>query len=775
MSHLNILFMNLFIHPKLYGQTAGVFRSHLPTVTFLAILTVLCAPGQADTQAAANSPPDVSRSAAPLEAKLPTDIYPASAYTFPVGGSEGLQQALDVHRIVRLLPFNYGPGPVTLHSGQELYGLPGTKLGEIVVEPGTTGALVSMVRTNVLFPASDTMTRGNTILRTYASIIVRGATLVDNLFVDARNVDMDVSTGGYLRNNRFIRAPGQMQGSEMLKFHANPDRPSTGNVFLWVNPCTNKGPATDIAGVPDLTIAVVNAEMWSALMKAPTPLFVTGPMQRLNLFAVHGGRYDKDLDFRKASGLIDSAAKEARVYGLICGYRGQPPDTLPPKIVLRDGNERSLFADCLHYSYSLPATNRLSVRAFVQPEGTVGLGPGVKPAEIPPIAVEPAGADQTQQTTLKDMILQTGREMHPWPRPSFDPPPTPPGDDWAKDVAAAPDSTQMLQSRIDKEGIVVLPAGKYHISAPLRINIDKGLIGAGMSQTVIIAKDPGMSMFVYDPQVIIPGVRRGVTLANLTLQGGGVGVHLRGDDIVHGPMSYTYLTHITFRNMSVAGVFVDMTGAGDYSFDNNHISFCNFVDCASGLKQATPPQARWGFIDKLVTYRCQFLRCGLGVDFPANHVDDTNAFIECLFQGNTTGAARLVNNTLSSFDNCDFIDNAGAPVVASNLLSYFISCRFEGGSGTQSYLPSQSCAEGCVFTPGTSTRAVIVKKPVRNLFYNCRAEMPTGPLNDALLLNNQFADRPDLSQVAVDVQGGKPSVLVPGTPQPGPQILVTGD
>ena len=53
----------------------------------------------------------------------------------------------------------------------------------------------------------------------------------------------------------------------MLKFRANPARPSTGNVFLWVNSGAPDGPTTDISGVPDLTIAVVDAEMWSATMQ----------------------------------------------------------------------------------------------------------------------------------------------------------------------------------------------------------------------------------------------------------------------------------------------------------------------------------------------------------------------------------------------------------------------------------------------------------------------------------------------------------------------------
>lgn len=750
--------MKLFIHSMFHAGSAGGVRIFRRGVLCFGLVVVLCARGWAG---------DAGRS----EAKLPADIYPVSAFAVPVTESAGLQQALDAHRVVRLMPGDYGPGPVTLQSGQQMYGLPGTKLGQIIIEPGATGALVSGVQGNVVFPASDKVTRGNTLLRIYGAIVVQGGSLEENLFVDSRAVDIDVTAGGYLRNNRFIRAPGQLQGHAMLRFRATPDRPSTGNVFLWMNSGGNEGPTTDITGVPELTIAVVDAEMWSFKMKEATALFVTGPMQRLNLFAVQGGRYDADPEFRKQFGLVDSAAKEVRVYGLTCSYRGQAPDTLPAKIVLQEGNERSLFADCLHYSYSLPSTNILNVRAFERPLSAAKTVPTpVITPDAGPIAVEPAGAEQIQQAALRDMILQTGREMVPWERPVFDAAPNPAGENWAKYVRDAPDQTQILQGRLDKEGMVVLPAGKYYISAPLRINRNKGLIGSGMDKTVIIAKDPGMSMFVYDAQ----GDTRGITLANVTLQGGRVGVDLRGEDIVKNPLSYTFLSHITFRNMSEAGVYVDMPGTETTSLDNNLISCCNFVQCGSGLKQRAARQGGWGFIDKLVVYRCQFLQCGMGIDFPAGRTNNACSYIECLFKGNTMAAAKLWHNATTSFANCDFIDNVGNPVVASDDLVYFLSCHFQAGGGALSLLPSRSCAEGCVFEPGASTTAVIVKDPSQNHFYNCTARMPAGQLKDALLLNNEFAGQADLSQVAAYVRGGALSVLVPGVPQPGPQILVTG-
>ena len=301
--------------------------------------------------------------------------------------------------------------------------------------------------------------------------------------------------------------------------------------------------------------------------------------------------------------------------------------------------------------------------------------------------------------------MQTGRTMRPWDRPSFEAVPDPAGADWAKDLAAAPDQTQMLQDLLDKEGIVVLPAGRFYISAPLRINRNKGLIGAGMGQTVIIAKNPGMSMFVYDAA----GKTRGMTLANLDAarRAGGRPPEERGCGGPADDVDVSVAHHVS--NMSEAGVFVDLAGEGPASFDNNCISFCNFVQCASGLKQRAPRQGGWGFIDKLVAYRCQFVQCGVGVDFPAVRSNNACAYIECLFKGNTTAAARLTQNTTTTFANCDFVDNAGDPVVSSNQQVYFLSCRFEAGAAdARSMLPSRSSAEGCVFEAGAAAAGAVV-------------------------------------------------------------------
>jgi hypothetical protein len=295
-----------------------------------------------------------------------------------------------------------------------------------------------------------------------------------------------------------------------------------------------------------------------------------------------------------------------------------------------------------------------------------------------------------------------------------------------------------------------------------------------MEQTVIIAKDPTLSMFVYEPAREWSVTR--FSLANLTLQGGGVGLHLKGED-VKGIINRSFISHLTFRNMTTAGIYVDMpveTSSKEFnSMDNNLITACNFVQCSSGLKQLPAKGGRGGFIDKLVMYRCQFIQCGIGLDLPANRSNNNCSYIECRFAENSIAAARLRHNNTPSFANCDFISNAGDPVVDSDTPVNFLSCYFMSGNKARSLLPSNSIAEGCVFNSEPAATTVIVGNPSRNQFYNCRIEMPLGTLKDALFLNNQVTGQSDLSQVAAQIVDGKVSVLVHGATSPGPQLLVT--
>lgn len=703
---------------------------------------------------------------------MPASAYPVDAYLVTIDERHRLQDALDKHGTVRLEPGDYGPGPVTIRSGQQLYGLPGkglnyTRLGSIVVEPGTEGAIVSGIQGNLKFPDSDAkITKNNAFMRIHGSIIVRGGMLENNLFLDIRGLDADVVSNGYLRNNRFIRLLIQGRGKfNTIRFHANPDRPSTGNVFIRLNANVNHGRVTDILGVPDLTFVGVAAEQWSWGMKEGAPLFMTGEMDELMLFALQGGHYPGQrrgraitLDDLKTYSIIDSAARNVQVYGMRIFYRGLPPNTLPPRVNLRAGNTSSLFVDALQYSYSVPMTNKLDLRILEDGEFT---GKGSKPFAGKEL-------DREQAEILRKKFVSNSDKIIPWEEPDYHPIPIiSPG--WSRNSSSKPDHTAMLQGRLDSEGIVILPAGKYYISEPLRINRDRGIIGAGMGETVIIAKDPDMSMLVYDPH----GKTGGITLANMTLYGGAVGVHMGGLqwEGVH-ILTNSFISHVTFSGMKEAGILIDSSG-GLVSFDNNYVSFCNFVDNAVGIKQEPKQGVSWGFVDKLLMFRSQFVGNDIAIDLPARRRNNSNYFIESLFKNQRSKVARLRNNTTTLFANSDFINNGGDPVISSDRSTYFVNSRFVAGENTRSFLPSYSTVEGSIFKPGESDDVVTIKSPVQNHFINSIVEIPVGALNDGLLANNIFSGNQELSQLAVVVSKGRKRILAEGESLPRPMLLIT--
>jgi hypothetical protein len=236
-----------------------------------------------------------------------------------------------------------------------------------------------------------------------------------------------------------------------------------------------------------------------------------------------------------------------------------------------------------------------------------------------------------------------------------------------------------------------------------------------------------------------------------------------------------WVSHVTFRNQGRAGIFLDQIN----TWDNNFLDHVNFVDCPAGFRQLPDPNYPGGhtptmcFVDKVVFYRCRFVRCGVAIDMPARRPNNLNAWINCLFQDNREAVARLTNCTTHLFANCDLTDNGGDPCICSNRPVHFVSCRFRSRRRGRSMLPKDSSAAGCVFRRGTSSRATILSAAGRNHFYNCTSvDMPLGKMHSGLLLNSALARDAPLNHQAVSVRQGTPTVLVPGKPSPRPQLLV---
>ena len=684
----------------------------------------------------------------PARAASPEAFYPREAHLVRVADRAGLQGALDQHTGVRLEAGDYragGPGRIVLRSGQQLFGLCGTRIPEVVVLGGTSGAVLSAVSPEkITFPACDEAVRLNTFRSIRSSAVEATAAVLEaNRFLDLHNVriHIDNRAGGRLRHNRFIRTMVHQPGPDVV-VKGNPREPSFGNVFLWLNLLTPRNAPIVLDHQDSLAFVGIDAESWNWNGQCDAPLLSAGPMGTLRLFAAQGANLRDG--GKNATGLLDAAARDLH----LCGVHLWGKFT-EPNIRLRKANARLLMAGSRGYTVHDEASDAFRFRAFAGQD-----------APTVPLSAK-------QQEALRAMVAEPDRRVQPWERPRFGPIPDPLGPDWRKGLEARPDRTAELQKRIDAEGIVLLDPGVYAVSAPLRVGLDQGLIGAGADKTAIVARTPDIDIIAGDT-----GKRMPFVLADLTLQGGRNGIH-------HATpwtrCTGVWLSHVTFRNMAHAAIFLDQIN----TWDNNFLDHVNFADCAAGFRQLPDPKYPGGytatmcFVDKVVFHRCQFVRCGVAVDMPARRPNNLNTWVECLFQGNRQAAARLTNCTTHLFANCDFIGNGGAPCIQSNRSVAFVSSRFQAGPGGGGLLPRATIAEGCTFQRGEASQATLLGAPGTNHFANCTSvDMPLGPVGDALLLNSTFARDPALSRQAVLVQKGTPTVLVPGQAHPRPQFLV---
>ena len=178
------------------------------------------------------------------------DAYNLSAHLVPPEAAASLQRLLDQHNAVRLLPGDYTPNctvvrvrnkpavtncsfpraNLTVRTGQQIWGLPGAILPDIVVEPGSENVTLSQLsfRDGMLyFAPGDKATQYSTFHRINGAQVVfgAGANVSDCSFVGltevacrncggkqtAHSLAMNVGgihaeAGSSVRNCKFIRS-----------------------------------------------------------------------------------------------------------------------------------------------------------------------------------------------------------------------------------------------------------------------------------------------------------------------------------------------------------------------------------------------------------------------------------------------------------------------------------------------------------------------------------------------------------------------------------------
>ena len=726
----------------------------------------------------------------------PRMAFPLNAYWLPLSQKAQLQTALDTYKVVALDAGDYtvgGLASVTLKSGQRLYGSHTlTKIPPVTVQPGTTGAVLAYVTvaTAVTFPASASVTSGNCFESIIASLVVSNATLENNLFLDCWGaINANTRTGGYLRNNRFIR--WRIHGSSpALTLSGDAARLSYGNVFLWVNLLTPAKNVTYITNYQDLTMVGVDCETWNYNGGGTDSVFTTGNMGTLRLFTMNGGNHGA---VTNRTGHYNIGADEFQLYN--DGFERLGSAANVTDFNLQASNQRLLWIgnnSVKSTADANPAGFRLT--AFVAPlfPGTnVALGAtNILWGGTNITGALPAAA----QTTINGMLHPT-RTGTNWEAATYGPVPDPAGPNWNANLSTAPDATAMIQQLIDtsSNGVAKLAAGIYYISAPLKLARSHGIVGAGADTTAIIAKNATFDMIVADdPPPNNDGSRR-IILANLTLQGGKNGVHLdqagvgTTNPIVGAKAQYTqmFMEYVTFRNMTEAGINFDKI----YGMDNNFFNHINFINCGTGFKQIIDPTwpgydtPNMAYVDKCVFYQGQYIGNSNSFNMPAFRQSGLNAWIGCRFQDNSSSAAVFGNVVSSLFANCDFVNNGGAAVINTGR-SYpvsFVSSRFTAGANGNAMFSGPVNVEGCVFDRTGSATATVLDSGSGNvcgMYHSWSANMPVGLTSSragCMFMNNALALDPSLSVPMVMVTNGVTTTLVPGTSTPAPQLLFGKD
>lgn len=691
--------------------------------------------------------------------------YPQAATLVSVADAATLQQALDTHGVVRLEAGDYSGAPaIVLRSGQQLYGIR-SSLPEVTIEPGATGIILANVRfgRGLVFPPSSVVTRHNLFFEVGGDIVVNGATLEENTLLGLENgtINIDTSSGGWLRNNRFIRIRAQTT-SPLLSMLGDAARQSYGNVFLWGNQLTQPSGMVSVSGQRDVTFVGWDDEAYAD----PTedPIYRFQDIQTLRLWTM-GGRSPTT-----SQPLFDIDATEVQLTAVTMG------GPYPTPIVLSSAVER-VFAHNSREPFgdSNPGGLRLSSTSSINNNSGSPLQDHGNLVTTGPLPQATADALTAMYST------QTG-EL--WERPVFDAIPDPAGPDWDQDLASKPDSTAMLQQRIDADDVVVLDPGLYYISSPLQIRGEKKIIGSGADVTAIIAKDPSIDLII-DGDTSGNMARYRIQILDLTLQGGANGVHLMGPPGEGRQYSEFLYSNLVFRDFSNAGFFIDQI----FGLDNGMFYHVDFVNCGTGFKQYVDPTAapggpNSGYMDKVMFYANQFVGNGIGVELLASRADNLNTFVNSLFQDNTSGALIAQSNNDLQLVNSDLINNGGAPSVVG--VADVISCYFRADALGESML-SSTRVEGTRFERGTSTTAKIYEQPEDpffapnnawanysfNFLVNSSADdIDVGNIEFGVFLNNDLPARPDLSKPAAMAWVGDVTTLADGAVKPRAQLLV---
>lgn len=683
------------------------------------------------------------------------------AYLLPLTKKATLQQALDKYGSIRLEKGDYSGVNIVMHSNQKLYGHPSlTEVSNITIAAGSSNVVLENLLPfdkKIILEAGGVISNCTIKSIKWATLEGINVMLENNTFINYGGaIKINCSASGYFRNNKIIRH--QSGGlATVLTMKGNSTTPSYGNVNLWSNFLTPSGDTADIDNLQSVTFVDVNCEGWNL-----NNLGTTKPVLYMRNVGVV-----KVTDFSGADYAVgnwntapfDIDANE--LFFLNKNIQGQP--TAPLSVVGAKTN--ILTYENTHDPYVRGAGTvtgfdlKAHYTSVFPPESTYGdvLFNNVVQTSL---IANPAA--------ITSSIL--GKQYTPWQRPVWEALPDPLGANWKTDRVNKTDSASYIQNLINTKGIAELPEGIFYIGSTLTVIKDgkHGVVGSGTGKTVICGLTDDFPLITLKER--LTEGHDNFHLSYLTLQGGSVGVY--SPDEILNP-AFIWLNYVVFRNQNY-GIHLYRNGGMDNNFFNN----VSFIDCNIGFFQDINPDnsgGDYGYVDKVVFYKGQFLRNNIGCSMKANRANGINAWMDCKFDSNKV-VIEAENNDFTILTNCDVTKNTGADYTISADLSYY-NCKFENNTPTKATFMSRwTKIEGCDFLD--NVKMFPEERHFEASYYILNSTI-TGDVvktwgrNQAVYVNSNLLANPTLSKMLVNVKQGVPKVLINATPKPYPQLLVT--
>ena len=676
----------------------------------------------------------------------PEEIEYFKAYLLPYAQRAQLQTALNTYKSVRLEAGNYrvgGVASVNLTSNMKLYGHSSyNEMPPINITAGSTNVLVNSVKVwyglNFLSGAAITNCTVSHVSGGYIS--ATSALIEDCKFIDiiGGKLSINNSSSGYFRNNKFIKH-WITSDYPQLSLKGNNATPSSGNTWAWLNLLTAHGDATDISNFGNLNIIGLDAEAWNYNnFGTGKALLYMRNMSDVKLASMAGLGYATN-----PTPVFDIQANNLLLLNKEISTNGGASTT----------TAKTLTIDSNSSPYSVTGGN-YDVRGFFN--NNILSYNGTSQTSL---------ITGTAATEIASSILSTERVK--WSKYVFSTIANPTGLNWSTNRVGQSSSRAYIQGLIDTNGIANLPEGIFYIDAPLLVNKDEGIIGAGTGKTVIVGLTDDFNL------INVRGAGIGsFTINYLTLQGGSKGLHITSDgfDVWFQPNGIN-VKYVVFRNQATFGIEV----AQMYGMDNCMFEQIHFFNIPTAFKQ-TPDPAFGGFetshmtyIDKTVFYRCQVINCVIGFSLITRRADNLNAWIDCSFNGNTGTSIIAVNHNAPVIINCDFKNNLGTRIVETNTTVGLYSCNFSNNTSANTIKGGSVVIEGCDFLDNvplfeTSNEGFILNSTVTGSVTN---------VSNGMFVNSKMQSDASLNYLLVKRVNSSNTILLNAIPKPYPQLLVT--